>query len=325
MPRHPGLPKPSPTQIVKADLLQSLRQLDQDRQAIDRILLLESEFRQKIKLHVSSLPTKDALLEKFNTNPFVLMIYCLHREYGKISQIEKDILSAKLFSSMETSAGRMIETTMLPAYGWEIVPSEMHTLNSALDGKKIDGDTIKLATLKSGPRILNDSMSEYFADAIIDNVVAWALEAQVSNVDFTYGVLYGTKKQSNKKDWHILRNISEKLPPDSIILSPDGRWECEFRISQVQVRVSVRIGVDWWTYLGGDQCFLELCIALIRACVKLDDIDPIDYEYNISDLRQIASIENISPSYNVSILQRSQLPWLFFLARHFADTIIENE
>ena len=40
--------------------------------------------------------------------------------------------------------------------------------------------------------------------------------------DFTYGVLYGTKKQSNKKDWHILRNIFEKLPADEITLSPEG-------------------------------------------------------------------------------------------------------
>ena len=93
---------------------------------------------------------------------------------------------------METSAGRMIESVMLPAYGWQVVPSGMHSANSALDGKKIEPDVLKLATLKSGPRCLNDEMSANFADDIVNNVEHWANEAQVKNIDFTYGVLYGT-------------------------------------------------------------------------------------------------------------------------------------
>ena len=60
---------------------------------------------------------------------------------------------------METSAGRMVETIVLPVYDWEIVPSEMHSVNSALDGKRLLGDELRLATLKSGPRCLNDEMS----------------------------------------------------------------------------------------------------------------------------------------------------------------------
>ena len=88
----------------------------------------------------------------------------------------------------------------------------MHTANSAIDGKKIAGDTLCLATLKSGPRCLNDEMSENFADAILANCEAWAGDAGKKELDFTYGVLYGTRKQSNKKDWHILRNLARKLP-----------------------------------------------------------------------------------------------------------------
>ena len=66
-------------------------------------------------------------------------------------------------------------------------------------------------------------MSENFADAILANCAAWAKSAGKTKLDFTYGVLYGTRKQSNKKDWHILRNIAQKLP-SGLKESPNGRW-----------------------------------------------------------------------------------------------------
>ncbi len=78
-----------------------------------------------------------------------------------------------------------------------------------------------LATLKSGPRCLNDEMSANLADDILINFREWAETAKVREIDFTYGVLYGTKKQSNKKDWHILRNIKEKLSKANLLVSPD--------------------------------------------------------------------------------------------------------
>ena len=52
----------------------------------------------------------------------------------------------------------MIEEVVLPEYGWSVVPSEMHTANSALDGKKQEKKIFHLVTLKSGPRCLNDEM-----------------------------------------------------------------------------------------------------------------------------------------------------------------------
>jgi hypothetical protein len=73
--------------------------------------------------------------------------------------------------------------------------------------------------------------------------------------------------------------------------------------------------------LGGDKCLIELCVALIRACVSPGDSDPSNYKYAISDLGQIASTSILPQYFNVSILQRSQLAWLFFLARHFCDEV----
>lgn len=322
--RHAGLPRPPKRVFKKSDILDMLAAVDGDEDARDRVLRLETEFRRRVQGHVESLPLNDAKLERFHTNPFVLLIHSFHRGYAAVSEIEGDILPAKLFSSMETSAGRMVEAVMLPEYGWDCVASEMHTVNSALDGRALDGDILKLATLKSGPRCLNDEMSENFADAIVDNAGTWAGDSSVKKIDFTYGVLYGTPKQSNKKDWHILRKIREKLSGAEVTRQPDGRWDCAFRKGDVEVDVSVRIGSDWWTYLGGPNCLIELCTALIRACVRPGESDSCDREYTIADLTEIVSTDIVPDQYNVSLLQRSQLDWLFFTARHFCD-VLKNE
>lgn len=222
---------------------------------------------------------------------------------------------------METSAGRMVEAVVLPKHGWEFVPSGMHTINSAIDGKKTSGNTLCLATLKSGPRCLNDEMSENFADTILNNCEAWAKDAGKKKLEFTYGVLYGTKRQSNKKDWHILRNIAKKLP-DGIKESPDGKWHCKFVKNGVAVTVTIRIGIDLWNYIAGhDLSFMEICTSLLRSCVKPADSESGKVAYTISDLEEIISLAGLPRTFNPKILQRSQLEWLFFIARHFCDDI----
>ena len=286
---------------------------------------MESEFRDRIDIHVSALPTADAKFAKFYTSPFVLLIYSHHHHYSRVSEIEADILPAKVFSSMETSAGRMIEDVTLPIYGWQSVISEMHTANSALDGRRVGGNESFVATLKSGPRCLNDEMAENFADAVIANAGAWAAEGGGSRVDFSYGVLYGTQKQSNKKDWHILRNLREKVPRrgGEMIVDPSDRWECSFVLDGIEVGAAVRVGTDWWEYLGGTTCSLEVWTALIRACVLPGELDDSGHKYVISDLHEIVSMDAVPDDYNVAVLQRSQLPWLFFVARHFCDALVD--
>ena len=317
---HEGLPRVTKTALSKQTLLGQLLFVDGTRENRERVLALETSFRRKVDAHVASLPASDSTLEKFSTSPFVLLIHARQRNYTRVSDLEKDILPAKQFSSMETSAGRMVEEVVLPAYGWECVASEMHTANSALDGKKLDAGVLFLTTLKSGPRCLNDEMSENFADAILNNYEAWAHDSGVTKIDFTYGVLYGTKKLSNKKDWHILRNIKEKNPT-AITIDPANRWDCAFTANGVQVAVTVRIGSDWWLHLGGEHCFVEVMTALIRACISPGVADGRDFAYAISDMRSIVSTSVVRETYNVSLLQKSQLPWLFLMARHFCDIL----
>lgn len=325
MPRHTGLPRPGISTIQKSQILQSLQTIDNDPAAKQRVLALETEFRHRIGTHIESLPQRDAKFSQFNTNPFVLMIHSRNKGYKRISEIEDDILPAKVFSSMETSAGRMVEAVALPIYGWEVVPSEMHSPDSVLDGRKKSGNVLCLATLKSGPRCLNDEMSKDIAEDILANCEHWANQCHVTEIDFTYGVLYGTKRQSNKKDWHILRNIEEKLAGGKMLERPADRWFCKFRKNDTIVTVTIRIGTELWNYLGGTNLmFTELAASIIRACITPSSTDPADYQYQISDLPAIISMRSVAPNFNVALLQRSQYEWLFFFARHFCDELTEG-
>lgn len=309
--------------LNKRNIFSKLMVIDNDNSARDRILRMETDFRKRIDSHISSLPAASAQFQKFNTSPFVLMFYSRQKGYRHVSEIEKDIVPAKVFSSMETSAGRMVETVVLPIYGWTAVPSVMHSSESVLDGKKeSSGCVFKGATLKSGPRCLNDEMAKDIGIDIVTHANIWARSNKATEVEFTYGVLYGTKKQSNKKDWHILRNIQQTIPKGGNVITPcRHNWSISYSLDNVTVNASVRVGVEWWEYLGGPNAWIELCIALIRACIDPADVQKDSPSFIIRDLASILDHRFLNEDYNVSLLQRSQFEWLLFLARHFCDEL----
>ena len=320
---HPDLPKNIPALLLrKADIFDSLKRIDNDAKARNRILAMETEFRGKIGTHIESLPNAWSKFAKFYTNPFVLMCYSKQKAYSRVSQIEQDLVPAKVFSSTETSAGNMVEKVVLPIYGWDVVPSAMHSHESLLDGRKVDqlGGKFVGVTLKSGPRTLNDDIAKNIGNELVDRASSWAVSYGTKEVDFTYGVLYGTKKQSNKKDWHILRNIDELRPSQSTLnTSHKEAWSIAYSDGPLSVSATVRIGIEWWEYLGGKDTWLEVCCALIRSCITPVNGPQTTPTYTISDLPSILDLSDLDSGYNVSILQNSQLEWILFLARHFSD------
>ena len=139
-----------------------------------------------------------------------------------------------------------------------------------LDGQKVNqtGGKFICATLKSGPRTLNDDIARNIGHELVDRAPSWAVSHSVKEVNFTYGVLYGTKKQSNKKDWHILRIIEEQRPKQSKIkTSYKGGWAIAYSDGPLSVSATVRVGIEWWEFLGGKDTWIELCCALIRSCI----------------------------------------------------------
>jgi hypothetical protein len=216
----------------------------------------------------------------------------------------------------------MVEKVVLPVYGWEVVQSAMHTYGSLLDGRKVEASANKFigATLKSGPRTLNDDIARNIGNELVGRAPSWAVDHGVKEIEFTYGVLYGTKKQSNKKDWHILRNIDEARPGRSeLLVSHRNNWSIAYSDGPLTVTSNVRVGIEWWEYLGGRWTWIELCCALIRACIHPATVLPAPHCYVISDMSDILDLSEIDDGYNISLLQKSQFEWLLFLARHFCD------
>jgi hypothetical protein len=320
---HADLPRNVPTVILsKRDIYAALKRVDTDEVARNRVLRMEVDFKRKIATHLLGLPAADARFQKFNTSPFVLMFHSRRQGYSYVSDVEKDIIPAKVFSSMETSAGRMVEEVVLPAYGWEVVPSQMHSVESVLDGRKVAAGDFTCATLKSGPRCLNDEMAKDIGADVAHHVRAWADSHNATKVDFTYGVLYGTKRLSNKKDWHIVRNIAEVLPHETEILAAHrAAWGISYRLNGLEVTATVRVGIEWWTFLGGRDAWIELCVALIRACIDPAGARATAPKYIISDLGGILDMGSLPDGFNVALLQASQIEWLLFLARHFCDEL----
>jgi hypothetical protein len=90
----------------------------------------------------------------------------------------------------------------------------------------------------------------------------------------------------------------------------------------LEVTATVRIGIEWWTYLGGEYAWLEMCLALIRACITAAGPRTDFPQYLISDLGSILDMSGLPVGFNVAIIQQSQIEWLLFLARHFSDGLV---
>ena len=304
---HPDLPVSPTVRLSKMGIFAGLQRVDSDPAARARVLEMEKRFRQRVDAYVTAKARKGDPM----TNPFVLMMHSRRMGYRHVAEVVRDIPAGAGFASMETEAGKMVERVTFEVFGWIIVESAMQTENTVLDAWKVDSGTLKCATLKSGPRCLNDAMSKDIGSDVAKNVIGWATANNARAVDFSYAVIYGTPLRSNKKDWHVLRNIAEALPAGSEVLTSHKKaWAFGYSHNGVKITAAVRLGIDWWDYLGGPDTWIEVSAAFIRACIQpaTDDL-------------QVA--EPVPPDFNVAILQRSQLEWLVLAARHYCDTFVD--
>lgn len=163
-----------------------------------------------------------------STNPFVLAAYAELFDVQQLKQVDDIVAAAKVFSSIETAAGRVVEDVIPPFYGWQQVDSPGHTVLSEIDSARVVGDTIELVALKSGPMCINDSMVSQIANAVSNNWVDWSNHWGVDKVRYIVGMNYSTAKNSNKKDWHIVRLAEERVAAQGVNVSsscttPDGK------------------------------------------------------------------------------------------------------
>jgi hypothetical protein len=263
--------------------------------------------------------------KEFGTSPLVLLAHAKIAGLTHVAQLEGNLLLAKQFSSIETSIGNMVEQVTLPVYGWQTVPSGMHSLYSAVDGERMEPGIARFITLKSGCSTLNDASGQSIAGEIIRHYNAWAADKRVQEVAFTFGTLYGTPNMSNKKDWHILNNVHTALSAKgaTVVASPHGSWTSEYRDESLKLVVDVKHGSEYWGYLGqalSADAFIEFAAAFVRASVRAS-LDNTQQAILLRDLAEITDLTHVPAAYNVGLLQRSQLAWLFMFVSYYCDRL----
>jgi len=262
-----------------------------------------------------------------STNPFVLAAYSDLFGVHTLKQVDDIVAAAKVFSSIETAAGRVVEDVIPPFFGWTQVNSPGHTVLSEIDSARVVGDTVELVALKSGPMCINDSMVSQISNAVAANWAAWGEHWQVNKVRYIVGMNYSTAKNSNKKDWHIVRLAEERSKErgstitDSCIQAggrlPVASSFFEAQLGDKSLRVETMQGRSLWAHVAGsDDAFLQICWAMVK-CLNPTAVAP-TVNFATGEMREII---DFSARVNAQGISDAEKQWLVLLARHFVDEL----
>ncbi|MDC0212774.1 PmeII family type II restriction endonuclease [Euryarchaeota archaeon] len=241
-----------------------------------------------------------------NTNPFVASALARIFDQTNVHDMSTLYIAGKAVSSIETAAGKIVEAVVPMVYGWKTIESPTNSPLSEIDCMIRRGDEVILAALKSGPACINDSMSGKIASAICNHNNFWFNHFKCTKIRFIVGMNYSSPRNSNKKDWHILR-LAEK--------DPDFGFEskgCSIHSSCIQddniavnnlkvetnnntLVIQTSHGESFWDLVSGPSCRFattEICLALANASTGT---------WELEKLR----------------------PWYELFYRHFVDDIVD--
>jgi hypothetical protein len=257
----------------------------------------------------------------------VLAAYAHLFDVQHLKQVDEIVAAAKVFSSIETAAGRVVEDVIPPFYGWQQIDSPGHTVLSEIDSARVVGDTVELVALKSGPMCINDSMVSQIANAVANHWVAWSDHWEVDKVRYIVGMNYSTARSSNKKDWHIVRLAQERAAEHganitSSCSTPQGNRPLahpffEAELGGKNLRVETMQGRALWAHIGGgDDAFLEICWAMAKCLNAL--AVPVGSEFTTGEM---AELIDFAGRLDVPGISDAEKQWLVLFARHFVDEL----
>ncbi|MEM9500603.1 MAG: hypothetical protein AAF941_02035 [Pseudomonadota bacterium] len=317
-----------PVLLTRAEVQQFLTNATAPDQAdrIARVGDLETALEDRMRLINARSPAIDGK----STNPFVLAAYAHLFDVQHLKQVDDIVAAAKVFSSIETAAGRVVEDVIPPFYGWQQIDSPGHTVLSEIDSARVAGGTAELVALKSGPMCINDSMVSQIANAISTHWLAWADHWGVDNVRYIVGMNYSTGKNSNKKDWHIVRLAEERARADGLMVTSPGVATIDNKPRAVPffegnqngktLRVEVQQGRALWAHVGGSpDAFLEICWAMAK-CMDALAVPP-GSNFTTGELAKIIEFAN---QIDVPAVSDAEKQWLVMFARHFVDELFVN-
>lgn len=285
------------------------------------------KLRTALQTRMRQINVRSPAIDGKSTNPFVLTAYAELFNIQDLKKVDDIVAAAKVFSSIETAAGRVVEDVIPPFFGWEQVDSPGHTLLSEIDCARVVGDAVELVALKSGPMCINDSMVSQIANAVSSHWRDWAAHWNVSSVRYIVGMNYSTAKNSNKKDWHIVRLVEESVSSNggkilNSCMRLDGNRPMASSFFEAQqndklLRVETLQGSELWAHIAETQdAFLKICWAMAK-CLNTVSV-PADSNFTIGEMREIMQF---SEQLNTPDISDGEKQWLVLLARHFVDEL----
>lgn len=312
-----------PLTVLEVQEFLHLTTLPEHANRLARIAQLETALEQRMVQINARTPAIDGK----STNPFVLAAYAHLFDVQTLKQVDDIVAAAKVFSSIETAAGRVVEDVLPPFYGWEQIDTPGHSVRSEIDSARKAGGIAELVALKSGPMCINDSMVAQISNAVATHWEAWAEHWEVDHVRYIVGMNYSTAKNSNKKDWHIVRLAEEKVEAKGATIDvsctipqdkrPLARSHFEANQNGKTLRVETLQGRALWSHIGGsDDAFLEICWAMAR-CMETLEVPP-GSNFTTGEMSEIVEFAAAIDAPDVSEAEKQ---WLVLFARHFVDEL----
>jgi len=286
-----------------------------------------AELEQALETRMRQINARTPAIDGKSTNPFVLAAYACLFDVQSLAQVDDIVAAAKVFSSIETAAGRVVEDVIPPFYGWQQIDSPGHTPLSEIDSARVVGDTVELVALKSGPMCINDSMVSQIANAVSTHWVEWSNHWGVDKVRYIVGMNYSTARNSNKKDWHIVRLAQERVAAQGANITsnctspqqarPLAHPFFEASLNNKSLRVETLQGRALWAHIGGSEdSFLEICWAMAKCMDAL--AVPVGGGFTTGEM---AEIVEFADRLDVPDVPDAEKQWMVLFARHFVDEL----
>lgn len=257
----------------------------------ERVNKISEEWAKYLKPNLEDTIEDKKDIDDYRLNPYAITAISGILDFESVDEISEFIFGAKLYMSLETAFGKSVENIVMPIYpipdvetGWKEHPEKVREMKSDsrsedLVWQKIDkycvvNNTAYLATVKSGPRTLNESTTDSMKSDIAAHSETW-LEGtkkhhpEVDELEIIIGLTYGTDNSTNNKEMRVLLKLVEEEFKEKdrqnhpgIIVHPDNQ----------NIIVHTKVGIDFWSFVANPHdpqsaefAFLEVMLGLIKA------------------------------------------------------------
>lgn len=277
--KNPYLAKVQPPVCLsRGAMTAALAAVNGDPAARGRVWAMATAFRDAQVVCVENYKEKSEA-DEYNFSPWALGGFVQEGTYRNAAAAQEAFRTTNKGLSYSTSLGKVIESAPMEVYGWQWLnpnKKEDREVYQILEGTKVIGGRLWGAQLKGGGDCTNLIASEGYAACFLQHISTWAKDYGVDKVGFMYGNTYGTPKKSNKKEHLILRNVADAIYAGRTgghacrwVTDPAGRWDCEFYVDDVNVKMKVANGKETWDFISegvGDGFTEVLAAYAIASC-----------------------------------------------------------